>query len=161
MLDIDYHHGNGQQQIFYSRNDVFTVSIHGNPSFAYPYFSGFSEEKGEGTGTGFNLNFPLKEELSGEEYRNYLLKAIHAIRKFNPTFLLVCFGLDTAKGDPTGTWRLSASDFKLNGQMIASLNKPTLLVQEGGYKNRSLGINARNFYEGYSLGLHQLAKNGN
>jgi len=160
ILDIDYHHGNGQQQIFYQRNDVFTVSIHGNPSFAYPYFSGFNEEKGEEAGVGFNLNFPLKEELSGEEYRVVLHKAINTIHKFNPAFLVVCLGLDTAKGDPTGSWSLLASDFKLNGQLIAGINRPTLFVQEGGYKNRSLGINARNFFEGYSMGLHQI-KNGN
>ena len=155
ILDIDYHHGNGQQQIFYKRSDVCTISIHGDPSFAYPYFSGFKDEKGKDIGYGFNYNFPLKEELNGEEYRETLNKATKIIRRFSPEFLIVAFGLDTAKGDPTGTWSLSAKDFYLNGKIIASLRMPTLLIQEGGYRNRFLGINARSFlkglYEGYII----------
>ena len=155
ILDIDYHHGNGQQQIFYKRSDVCAISIHGDPSFAYPYFSGFKDEKGKDTGNGFNHNFPLKEELNGEEYRETLNKATKIIRRFSPEYLIVAFGLDTAKGDPTGTWSLSAKDFYLNGKIIASLKMPTLLIQEGGYRNRFLGINARSFlkglYEGYII----------
>jgi acetoin utilization deacetylase AcuC-like enzyme len=149
ILDIDYHHGNGQQQIFYDRADVMTISIHGDPSFAYPYFSGFREEKGRKSGIGYNHNFPLKEELTGEEYRETLGKAIKLIKKFHPDFLIVPLGLDTAKGDPTGTWMLSSKDFYLNGQMIAQLNLPTLFIQEGGYSNKSLGINARYFFKGF------------
>jgi acetoin utilization deacetylase AcuC-like enzyme len=149
ILDIDYHHGNGQQQIFYERSDVCTISIHGDPSFAYPYFSGFKDEKGRDNGYGFNHNFPLKEELNGEEYRAILNKATRIIREFSPEFLIVAFGLDTAKGDPTGTWSLSTKDFYLNGKMIATLKMPTLLIQEGGYRNRFLGINARSFLKGF------------
>ncbi len=149
ILDIDYHHGNGHQQIFYERKDVFTVSIHGNPSFAYPYFSGFADEKGAGKGEGFNINFPVKEVLNGEEYLVYLKKAIKDIRTFNPDYLMVSLGLDPAKGDPTGTWLLKASDFKNNGAEFGNLPYPILFVQEGGYKNRTLGTNARNFFEGY------------
>lgn len=149
ILDIDYHHGNGQQQIFYEKNDVLTISIHGHPSFAYPYFSGFSEEKGKDLGYGYNFNFPLKEELSGEEYREALRKALMVVRKFKPEFLIVALGLDTAKGDPTGTWVLNAKDFYLNGQMIAELRLPTLFIQEGGYRYRFIGINARNFFTGF------------
>lgn len=149
ILDIDYHHGNGHQQIFYDRKDVFTISIHGNPAFAYPYFTGFSDEKGEGAGEGFNLNFPLKEVLSGEEYLVFLKKALKEIKLFKPEYLIVSLGFDPAKGDPTGTWTLSASDFKNNGTELGKLPYPMLFVQEGGYKNRSLGVNARNFFEGY------------
>jgi len=149
ILDLDYHHGNGQQQIFYERADVLTISIHGHPSFAYPYFSGFKEEKGENSGFGYNYNFPLKEELSGEEYREILTRALNIVRKFNPEFLIIALGLDTAKGDPTGTWMLSAKDFYLNGKMIAKLRMPTLFIQEGGYRNRFLGINARSFFKGF------------
>lgn len=148
ILDLDYHHGNGQQQIFYERDDVMTISIHGDPSFAYPYFSGFSEETGKHKGLGFNHNFPLKEEITGEEYRKTLKKALQLIKKFNPDFLIIPLGLDTAKGDPTGTWILSAKDFYLNGKMIAELNIPSLFIQEGGYRNRFLGINARSFFKG-------------
>jgi len=149
IVDIDYHHGNGQQQIFYERNDVLTISIHGHPSFAYPYFSGFAEEKGQDKGLGYNYNFPLKEELTSEEYRETLRKALILVRKFKPEFLIVALGLDTAKGDPTGTWVLNARDFYLNGKMIAELRLPTLFIQEGGYRNRFIGINARNFFTGF------------
>ncbi|NCD06738.1 MAG: histone deacetylase family protein [Spirochaetia bacterium] len=149
ILDIDYHHGNGHQQIFYSRDDVLTVSIHGNPSFAYPYFSGFSEEIGEGIGTGYNQNYPLKENINGEEYLKALLKAIKRIKDFKPEYLVISLGLDIAKGDPTGTWSLSATDFKNNGREIGKLSFPILFIQEGGYKNRTLGINAKNFFEGF------------
>ena len=149
ILDIDYHHGNGHQQIFYSRDDVLTVSIHGNPSFAYPYFSGFSEEIGDGIGTGYNQNYPLKENINGEEYLKALLKAIKRIKDFKPEYLVISLGLDIAKGDPTGTWSLSATDFKNNGREIGKLSFPILFVQEGGYKNRTLGINAKNFFEGF------------
>lgn len=149
ILDIDYHHGNGHQQIFYERKDVFTVSIHGNPTFAYPYFTGFADEKGEGAGEGFNLNYPLKESITGEEYLLYLKKALKEIKIFNPEYLVVSLGFDPAKGDPTGTWSLSASDFKNNGAEFGTLPYPILFAQEGGYKNRTLGTNARNFFEGY------------
>lgn len=149
ILDIDYHHGNGQQQIFYNRKDVFTVSVHGHPSFAYPYFSGFAEEKGENDGYNYNKNIPLKENITNEEYKIALLQAVRSIQKFNPWFLIVCLGFDTAKGDPTGTWNLAPSDFKTNGEILGSLKYPTLIVQEGGYKNRSLGTNAKAFFEGF------------
>jgi len=155
ILDIDYHHGNGQQQIFYNRDDVLTVSIHGHPSFAYPYFSGFAEEKGEGPGYGYNHNFPLKQEINGEEYRKTLSRALETVKKFKPVFLIVAFGLDTAKGDPTGTWLLGANDFSLNGRTIAGLKLPTLFIQEGGYRNKYLGINARSFFKGFYEGYTQ------
>jgi len=149
ILDIDYHHGNGQQQIFYERNDVLTVSVHGDPSFAYPYFSGFKNEKGAEGGFGYNHNFPLKEEINGEEYRLTLNRALQKIKIFKPEYLVVALGLDTAKGDPTGTWTLGAKDFYLNGSMIAELGLPSLVIQEGGYRNRVLGINARYFFKGF------------
>ncbi|MFH2095881.1 MAG: acetylpolyamine amidohydrolase [Bacteroidota bacterium] len=149
ILDIDYHHGNGQQQIFYTRKDVFTVSIHGHPSFAYPYFSGFSDENGEGEGLGYNINYPLAENINAEHYREILRKALNKVCSFNPDILILALGFDTAKGDPTGTWNLTAKDFELNGQLIGNFAYPTLIVQEGGYKNQALGINARNFFRGF------------
>ncbi|MCB2207749.1 MAG: histone deacetylase family protein [Bacteroidetes bacterium] len=148
ILDIDYHHGNGQQEIFYERNDVLTISIHGHPSFAYPYFSGYADEKGAKTGEGFNRNIPLKEKLSGDEYRMALTRALRAIKKFSPDYLVIALGLDTAKNDPTGTWNLLANDFMENGRLIGRLGIPILVVQEGGYRNRVLGINAKNFFKG-------------
>jgi len=148
ILDLDYHHGNGQQDIFYERSDILTLSIHGHPRFAYPYFSGFEDEKGSGAGAGFNVNFPLPEKIDGEKYRETLEKALRVVRKFGPDFLVVALGLDTAKGDPTGTWSLQSRDFEENGKMIGRLHLPTLIVQEGGYNSRNLGINARHFFVG-------------
>ncbi|MFP4585574.1 MAG: GNAT family N-acetyltransferase [Desulfococcaceae bacterium] len=152
ILDIDYHHGNGQQEIFSDRADVLTVSIHGHPRFAYPYFSGFEDEIGTGEGAGFNLNFPLPERMDGEGYRKILARALRKIEAFAPRYLVVALGLDTATGDPTGTWSLGAGDFEENGRMIGALGLPTLVVQEGGYKTRSMGINARRFFTGLWAG---------
>jgi len=148
ILDIDYHHGNGQQDIFYRRNDVLTVSIHGHPSFAYPYFSGYESECGEQDGAGYNVNLPLPQQHSGVQYRKTLKKALKRIAEFKPDFLVVALGLDTARGDPTGSWSLNAEDFQFNGRMIRELTIPTLVVQEGGYRTRTLGINARRFFAG-------------
>ncbi len=148
ILDIDYHHGNGQQDIFYRRDDVLTLSIHGHPSFAYPYFSGFSEEKGEGNGKGYNVNYPLPESIDVAEYLHTLRSALSKIRSFRPKYLIVCLGLDTSKGDPTGTWSLKGRDFREIGREIGSLGKSSIIIQEGGYNNRSIGSNARHFFFG-------------
>ncbi len=148
ILDIDYHHGNGQQDIFYLRSDVLTVSIHGHPRFAYPYFSGFEEERGEGPGEGFNLNLPQPESRDGAQYRPALHRAMRRIDAFGPMFLIVALGLDTAKGDPTGTWSLSKKDFQASGRIIGEHGLHTLVVQEGGYRNKTLGGNAAAFFTG-------------
>lgn len=158
VLDVDYHHGNGTQNIFYKRRDVLTVSIHGHPRFAYPYFSGFSEEAGEDEGLGYNRNFPLLEKVDGHQYANVLQRALNSIREFAPTFLVVGLGLDPAKGDPTGTWSLAAKDFAHNGRMIGRLGLHTLVVQEGGYRIRSLGVNARNFFVGLHEGMRETVR---
>ena len=155
VLDVDYHHGNGTQDIFYDRDDVLTVSIHGHPSFAYPYFSGFREETGEGPGQGFNLNLPLKEEIDGPAYLKTLHRALKRIREFKPDYLVVALGLDIAKGDPTGTWSLTAKDFENNGRAVGELKRPTLVVQEGGYRTRTLGTNARAFFTGLLAGFNE------
>ncbi len=148
ILDIDYHHGNGQQDIFYYRPDVLTISLHGHPRFAYPYFSGFDDESGAGEGVGFNLNIPLPQSLDGYRYRRALYRAVKRIESFDPAFLVVALGLDTSKGDPTGTWSLSAGDFEENGRIIGGLGIPVLVIQEGGYRNRTLGKNALYFFKG-------------
>lgn len=150
ILDIDYHHGNGQQDIFYDRADVLTVSIHGDPGFAYPYFTGFADEIGVGEGEGFNVNIALPETQDGGQYRMALTKAVKRIRHFAPAFLVIALGLDPAKGDPTGTWSLGPKDFEENGRLIRTLNLPTVIVQEGGYRTRTLGKNARSFFQGLS-----------
>lgn len=148
ILDVDYHHGNGQQEIFYERSDVLTISIHGHPGFAYPYFSGFAGEKGKDSGRGFNVNIPLKEEIDSITYLRVIKDTLKRITRFHPRYIVVPLGLDTAKEDPTGTWPLVADDFKEMGRMIGALRLPTLVVQEGGYDTRVLGTNAASFMSG-------------
>lgn len=148
ILDLDYHHGNGQQEIFYARRDVLTVSLHGHPKFAYPYFSGFEDERGSGDGVGFNVNYALPEELDGGGFRKALESALARVTRFRPGFLIVALGLDTAKSDPTGSWSLRPADFRENGRLVGALRLPTLVVQEGGYRTPTLGTNARSFFQG-------------
>jgi acetoin utilization deacetylase AcuC-like enzyme len=148
ILDLDYHHGNGQQDLFWERSDVLTVSIHGHPNFAYPYFSGFADEKGSGEGVGANRNYPLEEIADGERYREVLTRGLRRIQRFGAEILVVALGLDTARKDPTGTWSLGSADLAANGRMVGDLRLPTLVVQEGGYRVRSLGVNARHFFTG-------------
>ncbi len=148
VLDVDFHHGNGTQDIFYTRADVLTVSIHGAPPATYPHFGGFADERGSGVGEGFNINYPLPDNITPADYHRTLARALQKIRAFKPAHLVISLGLDTARADPTGTWSLVASDFVTNGRMIGELGLPTLIVQEGGYRTRTLGINARSFFEG-------------
>ena len=158
MLDIDYHHGNGQQTIFYDRSDILTVSIHAKPAVAYPYFSGFANEIGENAGKGYNINYPLPEKVDGQMYMKVLDNALTSIKRFHPKFVIVCLGLDTAKGDPTGTWSLNAKDFMEIGKKIGQLNIPSLIIQEGGYNNRSIGSNAKSFFKGICQSTFVLKK---
>ncbi len=148
MLDVDFHHGNGAQDIFYSRSDVLTVSIHGHPNYAYPYFSGFADELGEGEGKGFNHNYPLPENADEKTYFEALDSAMVHVRRFKPVFLVVCLGLDTMRGDPTGAFGLTATAMKRMGARIAALAMPTLVVQEGGYSLRNLKRGVAAFFEG-------------
>jgi len=152
VLDIDYHHGNGTQEIFYARADVLTISIHGEPRAAYPYFSGFADETGEGAGAGYNVNLPLPERIEPARYHAALERALRIVRRFRPSYLVVALGLDTAKADPTATWPLRARDFDRIGETIGAAGYLTLVVQEGGYRTHTLGTNARNFFVGLSRG---------
>jgi acetoin utilization deacetylase AcuC-like enzyme/GNAT superfamily N-acetyltransferase len=155
VLDVDYHHGNGTQDIFYDRSDVLTVSIHGHPSFAYPYFSGFADEVGEGAGKGYNLNLPLPESIQDARYLAVLDVALARVTRFKPEVLVVSLGLDIAKADPTGTWSVTGDGLFEVGYRIGSLKYPTLLVQEGGYNIRSLGRNAARMLTGVCAGALQ------
>ncbi|MGH7664483.1 MAG: GNAT family N-acetyltransferase [Gemmatimonadaceae bacterium] len=148
VLDIDFHHGNGTQDIFYQRPDILTLSIHGDPSYSYPYFAGFADEHGRGSGEGFNHNYPLPENVGDDKYLETLAVAIDVIRKFVPRYLVLSLGLDIAKGDPTGAWLVTPEGFERIGDALAKLDVPTLVVQEGGYDTRVLGRNARQFLSG-------------
>jgi acetoin utilization deacetylase AcuC-like enzyme/GNAT superfamily N-acetyltransferase len=155
VLDVDFHHGNGTQDIFYDRSDVLTLSIHGDPSYAYPYFAGFVDERGEGAGDGFNHNFPLPEGIGDDEYLQTLAQALAVIERFAPRFLVVSVGLDIAKGDPTGAWTISPQGLERIGGAIAGLGITTLAVQEGGYDTRVLGRNARYLLRGLQHGIYE------
>jgi len=155
ILDVDFHHGNGQQQIFYHDDRILTVSIHGDPSAHYPYFSGYADECGAGKGRGFNLNIPLPDGMDGAGYRKEgLLPALERIRAFAPSVLVVALGVDTGRGDPTGSWRLETKNFLRNGALIGELDCPCLIIQEGGYRTARLGHNVTAFLQG----IAQLAR---
>ncbi len=148
VLDIDFHHGNGTQDIFWTRSDVLTLSIHGHPNCAYPYFSGFADEIGEGFGRGWNKNFPLPENAGDELYLNTLDKAIDIIDRFKPAFLVISLGYDTMTGDPTGSFALSPKALQTIGARLARLRRPLLIVQEGGYSLRNLRRGSVAFFRG-------------
>ncbi len=153
LVDLDFHHGNGSQDIFYRRADVLNISIHGHPNYAYPYFSGFGDETGEGEGLGRNFNFPLPEETGPERYFETLQKALKQVRLFQPRFLVVSLGFDTMKGDPTGAFLLTTASMRELGRKLGELNHPTLIVQEGGYNLRNLRRGAVAFFTGFAEAL--------
>jgi acetoin utilization deacetylase AcuC-like enzyme len=148
VLDVDYHHGNGTQSIFYERNDVLTISLHADPRLEYPYFLGYEDEPGEGTGHGFNVNYPLPFGTTWEEYRLALAEAFRQLTAFSPDVLVVALGLDTFAGDPTTHFGITTEDFLRMGKTIAAAGVPTLIVLEGGYCVDHIGQNTVNFLTG-------------
>lgn len=141
VLDIDYHAGNGTQDIFYSRDDVLTISIHADPDFEYPHFIGFASERGKGRGFTFHYNFPLPAGTGDAEYLQTLDKATELIRNFKPAYLVVSAGMDIYADDPLGTIKVSTKGIGEIGRRIASLTLPSVIVMEGGYANEALGKN--------------------
>lgn len=148
VLDIDFHHGNGTQEIFYETDAVYTVSIHGNPDKEYPYFAGFEDERGAGAGEGYNLNIIIKEGSDERRYLRSLRKALDVIRRYRARFLIVSVGYDIVSDDPTGSLSLPAQSFTSLGEELAGLGLPTLLVQEGGYHLDRVGACAVNLLKG-------------
>ncbi len=142
ILDIDYHHGNGTQAIFYEDPAVFYASLHADPSNDYPYYWGFAGERGAGAGLGTNLNLPLPKGVSDMTYLAALEEAITALRLFAPGILVLSLGLDIAVGDAVGGMEVSFAGFQAIGERIAALNLPTVVIQEGGYRLDTLGGNA-------------------
>ncbi|MEM7442871.1 MAG: histone deacetylase family protein [Pseudomonadota bacterium] len=148
ILDVDYHHGNGTQDIFYARDDVLVVSIHADPDQEYPYFLGFADETGQGAGEGFTLNLPLPWGTNWQTYAAALDRAVSRIEAFRPDLLVVSFGADTYKGDPISRFELEELDFAPMGGMIGQLGLSTIVIQEGGYAVDALGRNVVNFLTG-------------
>ena len=150
ILDVDYHHGNGTQSLFYERDDVLTLSIHGDPRTEYPFYLGHADERGAGQGEGFNLNLPLPRGTDFQVWRVALSRALQALRDFDAQALVVALGLDTFEGDPISGFRLRSDDYLRVGADIATAGLPTVFVLEGGYAAAELGVNAVNVLEGFS-----------
>ena len=141
ILDVDYHHGNGTQQIFWSRGDVQYVSLHGDPIRAYPYFCGYEDEVGESRGHHTNLNLTLPIACSDDTYAARLRVGIDAIAKFAPDMVIVSLGVDTYKDDPLGDLAVTTASYQQQGAMVRDLGLPTVVVQEGGYDVEMIGTN--------------------
>lgn len=154
ILDIDFHHGNGTQQIFYERADVLFVSIHADPERHYPYFSGYADERGAGAGVGYNLNLPLEAGVTNERFLDVLDQALAAVRAFAPGDLVISAGFDTFGGDPIADFALTAAIYPEIGRQIAALGLPSLIVQEGGYAVAALGENVVGFLRGFGEVSH-------
>ena len=152
ILDIDYHHGNGTQSIFYERDDVLFVSIHGDPRQEYPFFLGHADERGSGRGEGCNVNLPLRWQTSAADWLAALDSGLGIIKDFAADALVVSLGLDTFVDDPISQFRLQSADYLAVGAGIAALGLPTLFVLEGGYAVTDLGVNAVNVLIGASRG---------
>ncbi len=149
VLDVDYHHGNGTQSIFYARDDVFFASLHGDPLTEYPFFLGHADEEGEGAGLGYNLNLPLPAGSSVAHWFAALEQACLRVAAHRSDALVVSLGLDTFADDPISKFSLQAGDFHRLGQRLAALGLPTVLVLEGGYAAQALGHNAAQVLEGF------------
>ena len=149
ILDLDYHHGNGTQSIFYDRADVLFVSIHGDPRSEYPFYLGYADETGSGEGTGYNLNLPLAPGISREAWFAALETACERVSRHEPDALVVSLGLDTFAGDPISRFSLLAHDYLALGARLARLALPTIFILEGGYATGELGINTANVLEGF------------
>jgi len=152
ILDVDYHHGNGTQLIFYSDPDVLYCSLHAHPDEDYPYFWGEAEERGAGPGEGANWNWPLPCSTGDEEYLATLDRALRVIGDYQPHSLVVSAGFDGLEGDPEGSFHLSVAGLGEIGRRIGGLGLPTAIVQEGGYRLEALGASAVAFLRGCAQG---------
>ena len=150
VLDVDFHHGNGTQDIFYRRGDVLFVSLHGRPEDAFPFFLGYEDEIGEGEGEGFNANYPMPPGTPFSVWGEALQSALQRIAKHAPDILVVSFGADTFKEDPISFFKLESDDFYTMGERIAELKAPTIFVMEGGYAVEALGVNTVNLLSGFA-----------
>jgi acetoin utilization deacetylase AcuC-like enzyme len=148
ILDVDYHHGNGSQQIFYGRNDVLYVSLHGDPKRAYPYYTGHADETGAGAGEGATLNIPLPAGCDDEQYLAAIDRAMEAISAFGSSTLVVSLGLDTYRDDPICDLALTTAGYVRIGDRVRALGQPSIVLQEGGYFIPALGENVRSWLRG-------------
>lgn len=149
ILDVDFHHGNGTQDIFYERDDVLTLSLHGDPKEAFPYFLGHADEVGRAAGVGFNHNYPMPSGTSYQAWSQALEQAFSRIRQCECDFLVVALGVDTFENDPISFFKLASDDFLDYGRKLGQLGLPTVFTMEGGYAVEEIGINTVNVLEGF------------
>jgi acetoin utilization deacetylase AcuC-like enzyme len=149
VLDIDVHHGNGTQGIFYRRSDVLTVSLHADPSNYFPFYAGYAEQVGEGAGAGSNLNLPLAHGSGDPVFLAAVGRGLERVRSFQPAALVVALGLDASEHDQLGVLKVTRAGFAEAGRMIAALGLPTALVQEGGYAGEPLQQDLLAFLNGF------------
>ena len=141
VIDVDYHHGNGTQEIFWERDDVQFVSLHGDPETEYPWFLGYADERGSGRGVCHTLNFPLPAGTGWDAYRGVLLTALDAVSHYAPEAIVVSLGVDTFMADPISSFKLEGRHYPMIGELLAALGRPAVLVQEGGYAVAEIGEN--------------------
>lgn len=151
ILDVDFHHGNGTQDVTYERDDIFFASLHGDPVEAFPYFWGYREETGKGRGEGFNANFPMPRNTPWSVYAQSLDAALKRISAFGAEALVLSLGVDTFEKDPISFFRLATEDYLTMGAMVASLGIPVLVVLEGGYGVPEIGYNVANVLLGLEV----------
>ena len=149
IVDVDVHHGNGTQSVFYDRDDVLTVSLHADPVRFYPFFWGHRDERGEGRGTGYNLNLPLPRGTGDADYLEALDSALARVAAFDPSAIVVALGLDAYEHDPLKGFAITTAGFGHIGRHLGASGLPTVLVQEGGYLSDALGPNLTSFLEGF------------
>jgi acetoin utilization deacetylase AcuC-like enzyme len=151
ILDFDVHHGNGTQQIFYERDDVHYVSVHGDPALLYPWFAGYADETGTGRGLSWNLNLPLPPGAGNVPFTAAVGQGLASILRKRPAALIVSVGFDAQAGDPAANLAVNAMGFEDVGRQIGSLGLPAVLVQEGGYLVERLGANLTAFLTGLGV----------
>ena len=149
ILDVDFHHGNGTQQIFYRCDDVLFASLHGDPDVTFPYFSGYTDETGEGVGEGFTINYPLPPGTSVATWMAALDEALAHIHRAECELLVVSLGVDIFEGDPISAFTFQHVDFIALGQRLAAAGLPCVFLMEGGYAVEDIGVNVVNVLQGF------------
>jgi acetoin utilization deacetylase AcuC-like enzyme len=152
VIDVDFHHGNGTQSLFYARDDVLTLSLHGDPRDTFPFFLGYADETGAEGGEGFCANYPLPPGTEFPVWSAALESALRRVAAYAPGALVVSLGVDTFVDDPISSFRLRSEDFTRYGRMLAGAGVPTVFVMEGGYAVDAIGVNTVNVLAGFEGG---------
>lgn len=149
ILDVDVHHGNGTQTLFYDRPDVQTISVHADPRTTYPFYAGYADERGSGAGEGYNVNLPVKTGSGDDAYLAAIQTGINAAEAFAPDVVVLALGLDASEADPFACTKVTGDGFLRMGEMLGAMKRPTVIIQEGGYPSPVLGDNLIRFMSGF------------